>query len=72
VSETVLVALISAGLPTIASLAAVVQSRRTRSEVNAATTTIDGRPLAERVAVVETEVAGLRRDVDRVVKKLDA
>lgn len=71
-SETVLVALISAGLPTVASLAAVVQTRRTRRDVAVSTTTADGRPMGERLAVVETQVASLRHDVDRVVKKLDA
>ncbi|MCG2803687.1 MAG: hypothetical protein L6311_16570 [Cellulomonas sp.] len=66
-TESVLVALISAGLPTVASLAAVAQTRRTRRDLAGAPG--DSRTFGERMAVVETKVDVLTEDVREIKRR---
>lgn len=68
-TEPVTIALISAGLPTLASLAAVVQTRRTRRDL--AGPIGDARPLGERVASLEATSAEHGRSLVRIESKLD-
>ncbi|MBU4213604.1 MAG: hypothetical protein KJ792_03000 [Actinobacteria bacterium] len=69
-TESIWVAVIGQTAATLAALAALGQSRRTRSDL--AGSTGDGRPIGERLAVVETRLDGHSAQLDRIVQKLDA